>query len=152
MTTRTINSVRNPQWADYAQTMIDMEVDFDELDEVYVPFTATANDPESHGVTLWNNAVNGDYGTISAYTPPADITGDEAMAMLRARRDQLLIETDWVETPSYWATLTAEKQAEWSAYRNALRDLPVTYSNVSWVNDETGAGSWSNVTWPTKPE
>ena len=152
MTVRTINSARNPQWADYDQTMIDLEVDFDELDEVYVPFTAMANDCEPHGVTLWNNAVNGDYGAIAAYTPPADITGDEAMRMLRGERDNLLAQTDWVETPTYWATLTTEKQSEWYTYRNALRNLPATYPNPSWVYDAQGIGSWSGVTWPTKPE
>lgn len=46
----------------------------------------------------------------------------EAMDALRARRDQLLRESDWTQMPD--APLTPEERAEWAAYRQALRDLP----------------------------
>jgi len=148
---RTIIAVQNLKWADYDQTKIDMEVNFQELDEGFVPFTAAPTDDFSHTVTLYNNAVNGDYGPIAAYTPPANITGDEAMAMLRAERNQALADTDYIEMPTKWATLTADQQSAWSTYRNALRDLPADYPNASYVYDAQGNGSWSNVTWPTQP-
>jgi hypothetical protein len=34
----------------------------------YYPFTADKNDLELHGKRIYENAVNGDYGTIGAYT------------------------------------------------------------------------------------
>ena len=39
-----------------------------------------------------------------------------------------------------WAEMTAEKQAEWAAYRTALLD----------ITDQ--AGFPADITWPTKPE
>ena len=153
MASRTVNSARNPVWADYAQTMIDLEVDFDELDEVFVLFTADASDPEGHGVDLYNRAVAGDFGAIGAFVPPENITGDDAMAFLRDERNDLLTVTDYIEMPTKWATLTVEEQTAWAEYRNALRDLPADYPNAEkhW-NDNYTATSWVNVTWPTKPE
>ena len=45
---------------------------------------------------------------------------------LRAIRDRLLSLTDWTQMPD--SPLTAEQRAAWAAYRQALRDLPETYS------------------------
>lgn len=149
---RTVNSARNPVWADYAQTKIDLEVDFDELDEVYVPFTAEATDLEPHGVDLYNRAVAGDFGAIGAFVPPANITGDDAMDALRSKRNALLSQTDYIEMPTKWATLTSDEQTSWTTYRNALRDLPENYPNAEkhWNSDYTEL-SWVNVTWPVRP-
>lgn len=153
MTIRTINSAQNPKWADAANTMIDLEVDFDELDEVYVPFTASPADPEEWGRTLFQDAVNGQYGEIAAWVAPENISGEDALSMVRAKRDELLRETDYIEMPTKWATLTAEKQTEWATYRQALRDLPSTYPNVEyrWSNVDNDYIVY-NLTWPTRPE
>lgn len=152
MAQRTINSARNPKWADADQTMIDLEVDFDELDETYVPFTAKADDGEPHGVVLWNNAINGDYGPIGAFTLPDDITGSRALNMLREARDELLAQTDYIEMPTKWSSLTADQQAAWTTYRNALRDMPSDNPNVYYSFDNDLNPIEHNVTWPTKPE
>jgi len=153
MAVRTINSVRNPKWANYAQTLIDMEVDFDELDDEFVPFTASLNDSEEYSVELYNNAVNGDYGDIAAFEIPPNITGDEAQDWIRDIRNSLLQETDYIEMPTKWSSLTAEKQAEWTAYRNALRDMPADNLTAELVwNDDYTNMSWNNLTIPTKPE
>lgn len=45
-----------------------------------------------------------------------------------------------VSNPFRWANLSAEKQAEWTAYRQALLDIPQQ------------AGFPDNVVWPVKPE
>ena len=153
MTVRTINSARNPKWADASNTAIDLEVDFDELDEVYVWFTAQMNDPEEWGRTLFENAVNGDYGEVAAWVPPPTISGEEALNKLRILRNQRLEETDYIEMPTKWSTLTTEKQAEWATYRTALRDMPATYPNAEYrwnIADDTYI--LYNVTWPTIPD
>ena len=64
----TWTTVTNPRWADSDQTMINLDVNFTHLPEETTPFTAMANDVEAHGQTLYNNALNGDYGTIAAYS------------------------------------------------------------------------------------
>lgn len=62
---RTIISAASPQWANVEQTRINLMVNFVEVGEV--PFTASSNDTEAHGVELYNRAVAGDFGSISAY-------------------------------------------------------------------------------------
>jgi hypothetical protein len=53
---------------------------------------------------------------------------------IRQKRDQLIRDSDWTMIPG--ATVD---QAQWSAYRQILRDLPQTYSNPE------------DVVWPTTP-
>lgn len=53
---------------------------------------------------------------------------------IRAKRDQLIAGSDWTMIPG----VTVD-QAQWSAYRQILRDLPQTYSNPE------------DVVWPTVP-
>lgn len=151
---RTINSVINLQWANYDRTAIDMEVDFDELDEEYVQFTATPNDREDHGVELYNRAIAGDFGAIAEFPVPDNITGEEALNLARKRRTNFLVQTDYIEMPTKWATLTTEEQTAWANYRNALRDLPENYPNLElhWNENYTDLTTWVNVIWPTEPE
>jgi hypothetical protein len=55
---------------------------------------------------------------------------------IRAKRDQLIADSDWTMIPG--ATVD---QAAWAAYRQVLRDLPQTYA-------ATGPES---VVWPAEP-
>lgn len=61
---------------------------------------------------------------------------------IRSRRSYLLVESDWTQTID--SPLSAEKKAEWAAYRQALRDLPNLYLN-------TQIQQQSDIEWPTKP-
>ncbi|WP_279147021.1 tail fiber assembly protein [Photobacterium carnosum] len=58
-------------------------------------------------------------------------------AAIRSRRDNLILETDFTQIAD--SPLTVEKKAEFTAYRQALRDLPQTYDNPD------------DIVWPTKP-
>lgn len=69
--------------------------------------------------------------------PPRDIEAE--WAVVRSERDALLVESDINVLPDRWASMTAEKQAEWSVYRQALRDIPTTFSDPK------------DVVWPAKP-
>ena len=55
---------------------------------------------------------------------------------IRATRDQILRDTDWTMT-----TGATVDQAQWSAYRQVIRDIPQTYK------DKTP----DDVVWPTQP-
>ena len=62
------------------------------------------------------------------------------MEVLRGRRTTLLLESDWTVMPD--SPLTDAKKAEWSTYRQALRDITKT---------EPVDMALSNITFPTKP-
>lgn len=49
---------------------------------------------------------------------------DDRLALLRAERTRLLIQSDWTQVAD--APLTSAKKTAWAAYRAALRDLPST--------------------------
>lgn len=58
-------------------------------------------------------------------------------SLVRRQRDDLIRKTDWTQVGD--SQLTAEKKAEFAAYRQALRDIPQTYSDPD------------TVVWPEKP-
>ena len=61
---------------------------------------------------------------------------DDSWENVRKKRDYLLKSSDWTMNPD-----TTIDQAQWSAYRQILRDLPQTYK------DKTS----DDVVWPTQP-
>jgi len=63
---------------------------------------------------------------------PAD--QPEAWEAIRQKRDKLIRDSDWTMIPG-----ASVDQAQWSAYRQILRDLPQTYTNAE------------DVVWPTAP-
>jgi hypothetical protein len=69
--------------------------------------------------------------------PPPDTEGEAAK--VRADRNQRLQDSDVMVLPDRWTLMTAEQQAAWAAYRQALRD----------VTAQTGF-PWA-VEWPVSP-
>lgn len=65
----------------------------------------------------------------------------EAQAEMRKRRNKLLFKSDITQLSD--SQITDAKKTEWSVYRQALRDLPESYSDIMSVEE---------VTWPTPPE
>jgi len=65
---------------------------------------------------------------------------DMSMTNLRLKRDNLLTESDWTQSPD--SPLTDAKKTEWATYRTSLRNLTNGLTTVEQVED---------VTWPTKP-
>ncbi|MDK3165621.1 tail fiber assembly protein [Aeromonas caviae] len=51
---------------------------------------------------------------------------------VRTRRDALIAATDWTQVPD--AVISAEKKAEFAAYRQALRDIPQTFKKPDEVD------------------
>lgn len=66
-----------------------------------------------------------------------DVVSDHQWKDIRSTRDNLIAETDWTQTGD--APIPDDKKAEFAAYRQALRDIPQTYSNPE------------DVVWPAKP-
>jgi len=66
--------------------------------------------------------------------PPDQADFADSWETIREKRDQLITSSDWTMIPG--ATVD---QAQWSAYRQILRDIPQTYTNPE------------DVIWPTPP-
>ena len=62
------------------------------------------------------------------------------LSYLRDMRDDLLQDCDWTQMPD--SPLSDLKKTEWATYRQALRDLPSSYTNSDAVAD---------IVWPTQP-
>lgn len=151
------NSAKNPRWADPTGLRIDLDVDFDGIEEEFVPYTSYKDDACEGSKSIFHRALSGEFGDVAPYTPPADITGEDALNMLRETRDALLSETDYIEIPSKWNSLDSSTQNAWLSYRNALRDLPQTNKDVVYrVVQEVDGSNYStsfvcSVDMPVKP-
>ena len=86
-------------------------------------------------VTIRGDIAYDENGNVVSYDESA-VTADANITELRQERDRKLAETDW--TQSRDVTLTND--AAWQTYRQALRDITDTYSDLD------------SVVWPTKPE
>jgi hypothetical protein len=86
-----------------------------------ISFIATKTDCEAHGRKIYERAMQGDFGVISAYVPPPPVSDDILANQARHKRDFLLQKTDYTQisdAPSRTATVS-----QWRDYRQRLRDI-----------------------------
>jgi hypothetical protein len=89
--------VLNPQWANAEHTAINCDVDFDDLREELVPFTAVASGDYEHSHQIFAECVAGNYGAIAEYVeppvpeyvPPPQPTKEELLAKLQEIQAQI---------------------------------------------------------------
>lgn len=62
--------VKNPQWANAEHTAINCDVNFDDLKEELVPFTAVALGDYEHSHQIFAECLAGQYGEIAEYVAP----------------------------------------------------------------------------------
>ena len=109
----------------------------------WIPFTCDPTDTgAAFDVVALYAAMAADPATAS-YVPPTQAELDAAQAeTVRNDRDSLLrnVVDPRVSNPLRWADMTAEKQAEWAAYRRALLDI------------SQQSGFPHDVVWPVAPE
>jgi tail assembly chaperone len=60
-------------------------------------------------------------------SPDATPTDVDKWAAIRRHRDELLSASDWTQLND--AVMTSEEKLAWSAYRQALRDIPQDFDN-----------------------
>tara|TARA_R110000796_G_scaffold251777_2_gene384005 strand:+ start:413 stop:868 length:456 start_codon:yes stop_codon:yes gene_type:complete len=147
-------NVKTPKWADFEQTIINCEVDFDDLVEEFAPFAAVASGDYPHTHEIFVRCVAGEFGEVAAYTPPADITGLDALLGVRGRRESILTtEVDPIVTNSLrWSEMSTAEQEAWTTYRRALLDITDTYPNPSYVwNESEKRHVLTDCTFPIKP-
>ena len=64
--------VLNPTWANAEHTAINCDVDFDDLRDELVPFTAVASDDYEHSHQIFAECLAGNYGAIAEYVAPPE--------------------------------------------------------------------------------
>lgn len=88
-------------------------------------------------LTLNGNVVEVTHVAASKAPSEVEATIMLLQAQLRSQRDELLLRTDWTQGND--APLSAAQVQEWQVYRQALRDLPQTTTDLA------------NIVWPTRP-
>lgn len=139
--------VKNPVWSDAEHTAINCEVDFDDLLEQFVPFTANPLDTSNPASKeIFDQCVAGDYGTIGEYVPPPPYVPTAQANKQKAT--QLLYETDWTTIADVADPALSNpylmNQSEFYAYRSALRQIAVypVAGNINFPTKPTE--QWSN--------
>ena len=77
-----ILAARNPAYTE--QGDISLEVLFEEFNGEWIPFCASKNDCEAHGVELFNRAAAGEYGEVTPFVLDIETVRDRKMESLRA--------------------------------------------------------------------
>ena len=89
----TITEARNPQWVNSDHNKIDLEVNFSELEEEWLPYTASPDDVCEHSRTLYSKAVAGDYGQVSdEYTITEDDLWTPVMGNVTTVSNEALVQ------------------------------------------------------------
>lgn len=135
-------NVKNPKWSNAEHTAIDCEVDFDDLKEEFVPFTANPLDTSNpSSKQIFDQCVAGDYGSIADYVPYVNTAEDNKVIAT-----QLLSQTDWttiadVGNPEL-SNPYLSNQAEFIAFRNKIRPIAINPipGNLTW--DTTPTAIW----------
>lgn len=106
----------------------------------YYPFR-TVPLPDTQEVVEDNGYEVCDDGWVQPSIVVRDLTLEERRdRFIRPARDFYLAKSDWTQTVD--APLSAEKRAEWAAYRQALRDIPATFPDAERPDQ---------IVWPTTP-
>lgn len=120
--------VKNPIWANEEHTEINCDVNFDDLQEEFVPFTANPLDPYNPASKqIFDQCVAGDYGQVAEYVPPPPYIPTAEENKIKA--SELLYETDWTTISDVADPALSNpylmNQADFFAYRSALRQIAV---------------------------
>lgn len=78
MTHAVLQSLTNPRWADAEHTSIDCEITTSQFGNEVLPFTASPNDVEPHGRSIFAKLVAGDFGAIAEFVPEENKMKEEA--------------------------------------------------------------------------
>lgn len=116
-------SVTNLRWANEARTAIDCTIETEEFGPI--PFTASANDAEAHSKVIFERAINGDFGPISAFIRPPPIDPEPTVpdAVTPRQLKLALLATGKLDAvEAFVATEPREVQVSWQNATEFRRD------------------------------
>ena len=133
-------AVKDPVWANADKTAVICQVLFEGQSE-YLPFTASPNDGEAHGVQIHSECVSGKWGPIQDYVAP--VRPPNTAETNKSIASQLLADTDWAMVPDVADVALSNpyltNKPDFVAYRNALRAIVIspTAGDLSWPSKPT---------------
>jgi hypothetical protein len=126
-----------PKFATAGKQSIDCQIDHPQYG--WIPFTASPQDTEAQGRTVYAQLIAGVHGPITEYVPPPPPSTEHLAREARAKRDAALSASDWTQLPDASPLLAPERSQAWAAYRQALRDVT------------RQSGFPNTVNWPASP-
>jgi hypothetical protein len=137
------SEVKDLRWADEAKSMVLCTVSFEDL-PAPVPFTASPDDVEAHGVEIFQRCTAGDFGAIGDYVP---LGTAQLAAKAKARRDELIAEATRRIAPLQYAVDEAIATDAESALLSGWKVYSVALNRI-----ESQAGFPQTVVWPDPPD
>lgn len=124
--------VQDAVYASQAGDVIDCQIEIEGLG--LLPFSASKNDPESHGRQLYEELIAGEWGEVAVFTPPdegeiAARTAAAAQTLKAARFAEATAVIDALQFAVDSGEATgdeAEQLAAWQRYRLAVMRAKVT--------------------------
>ncbi|MFA0996707.1 MULTISPECIES: phage tail protein [Pseudomonas syringae group] len=149
-------SARDPRWSDPAHSSIVLMVVLESTKDIYgeIPFAASAEDPEPHGIELFNRAVAGEFGEILEPTEQmvlAQVMGlrEDYSATATARINEVAATVDMLQD-SVSLNMASEEQSNSlpavQAELSALRLYRVQLAQLDKLE-----GYPMNFEWPAPP-
>jgi len=68
----TLKTANNPVYTTEDLSAIDLQIEFEEMPGMILPFSASKNDVEQHGREIYARAQAGEFGVVGAYVPPPE--------------------------------------------------------------------------------
>ena len=108
------------------------------LPDRWLPESALSQEEIAAALDVRDSIEGKEYFFAKTYQVQMEDLGNSLdLAKLRGERNALLAACDWTQMSD--SPLSSGKKTAWATYRQALRDMPETASDVA------------NPTWPTKP-
>ena len=155
----TYPDAKEPRWATFANTHIEIQVDWDHVpEETYSPcciWDANGQKGEEHIADLWNRTIAGDFGELPDFEVPANLDTEETMRQMRIReyRNDLLDASDIAIANDKWEDYSDKQKQAWKDYRQALRDVPQNWTMTASYDTSTDSFRMpKSFTFPSAPK
>ena len=115
---------KDPRWANAEQTMIDLTIKWDAIDEE-LPFTASPTDAEAHGRAIFAAALAGEFGLVSEFVAPPPAPPQIPQQVTLAQGKVVLIQM------GLWQQVVAFVDAIEDPLQKAIAEVAV-YETLHW--------------------
>lgn len=125
-----VTSVKNPAWANAEHTAVNLAVDFEEIEDAFIPVQATADYDMAYGRDLFASAIAGAYGPIAAYVAPVP-TAEQLRATAKQERASAVAAI--VVTTSTGKTFDGDETSQTRMARAIIGMQAASVGTINWT-------------------